>query len=93
MPQVKQRINIKYNLGGMNKEETIKYIKHRCKIAGAQNEIFTSDALNEIFNLSKGIPRIVNNICQNALFVGWMKEKDKIDTEIISDIVEELLEG
>ncbi len=92
MPQVKQRINIKYNLGGMSKEETIEYIRHRCKIAGAKNEIFASSAFNEIFKFSKGIPRIVNNICQNALFVGWMKEKDKIDVEIIRDVVEELLE-
>jgi len=92
MPQVRQRINIKYNLGRMDKEEAVEYIKHRCKVAGAKNEIFTTGALDEIFKFSKGIPRVINNICQNALFVGWMKEVDKIDKEIIKDVVEELLE-
>ncbi len=92
MPQVRQRINIKYNLGALSKEETIEYIKHRCNVAGAKDKIFTPTALDEIFKFSKGIPRVINNICQNALFVGWMKEVKNIGNEIIRDVVEELLE-
>ncbi|RKZ27088.1 ATPase [bacterium] len=90
MPQVRQRINVRYHLGPMDEEETEGYILHRLKVAGCTRRIFTVDAIKEIHRYSGGIPRVVNNLAQNALFVGYVQEKNEIDAEIIKDVAADL---
>ncbi len=90
MPQIRQRINIRYHIEPMDEEEAIAYINHRLKIAGAQKEIFSEDAKKALYEFSKGIPRNINTIAQNSLFVGYSLKKDIIDREIIEAVAEDL---
>ena len=90
MPQVRQRINVRYFLGAFNKDETMEYIVHRLKVAGAKKEIFTPEAIEKIYKYSKGIPRNINNLCQNALFVGYSMELEKIEGELVESVAEDL---
>lgn len=90
MPQVKQRINVRYHIGPMGKEETIEYISHRLKVAGCEANIFKNGAIDRIYKYSKGIPRTINNIAQNALFVGMSMEVENIDEEIIDAVAADL---
>lgn len=90
MPQIRQRINIRYHIEPMDEDEAFSYIEHRLKVAGAKHEIFTEDAKKALFELSGGIPRNINTLAQNSLFVGFSLKKEIIDKEIIEAVAEDL---
>ena len=87
--QLEQRINIKCNLDSLNTGDIQNYISHRLKIARRTKPIFTSEAVNLIFNYSGGIPRKINRLCDVCLLAGFMKKADAID----GDIVQEEIKG
>ncbi len=90
IPQLRQRLSIRYKLSSLNKEETKEYIEHRLKIAGAVRRIFTDGAYKEIFSLSKGMPRAINNICDLALLSAFIARKEAVDEDTIVHVGEDL---
>jgi type II secretory pathway predicted ATPase ExeA/outer membrane protein OmpA-like peptidoglycan-associated protein len=86
----RQRIAVRYKLEPLDGEETAKYIEHRLEVAGASREIFTPDAVREIYDLSDGFPRIINIICDNALMIGYGLELETIDSAVILEYKKEL---
>ena len=71
LDQLKQRLGIMYNLLPLNRLETELYIHKRLSVAGAHEvDLFTPDALDEIFVCAQGFPRLINIICDNALLFG-----------------------
>lgn len=88
---LRQRITLNYNLSALNKKDTSEYIKHRLKVSGGNFNIFTSDALSEIYAFSKGYPRLINTICDHALLSGYTKDITKIDKSVIKECSKELL--
>lgn len=92
--QFNQRIQVRYHLEGITKEETQEYVTHRLIQAGSnQPEIFTNEAFIEIYKWSKGVPRIINNICENSLFIAYSLEKKVIDDELIKEVAADLSIG
>ena len=88
--QLKQRIGINCYLTPLNREEQKKYIEHRLNIAGRSvQQIFSEPALELIFKSSKGIPRIINILCDNALLSAYSKGIRKIDKPILEEIISE----
>ena len=75
----KTRINMVYQLKPLDEDETIHYIGHRLKVAGAKRVIFTDDACKKIFDIADGIPRLINSICECALLSGYVKGQTIID--------------
>jgi type II secretory pathway predicted ATPase ExeA len=75
----KTRINMIYQLKPLNEDETIHYIAHRLKVAGANRDIFSDDACRKIFDIADGIPRLINSICDCALMSGCVKGQEIID--------------
>jgi general secretion pathway protein A len=75
----KTRINMIYQLKPLDEHETIHYIAHRLKVAGAKEDIFTDDACKKIFDIADGIPRLINSICDCALLSGYVKGQKIID--------------
>lgn len=92
LPQLKQRLAVRYHLKALTEIETKEYIKHRLEIAGAEQEIFSEGAFKEIYYFSTGIPRRINNICDMALLVGCGEGIDKINKKIIREVAEDLEE-
>lgn len=90
VPQLKQRVNVRFHLGPLTRKEIKSYIKHRLKVAGGKNEIFEQKSLDKLYTISKGIPRIINNIAQNALFVGATESLGKIPPDIIESVASDL---
>jgi len=89
--QLKQRIELKVKLKEFNKREVGEYIAYRLKKAGYNGEnIFTKSAIKKIYKYSKGIPRKINIICDNALITGFAKDKKKIGPKIIDEVGKEL---
>jgi len=80
-----QRISIIYNLEPLTELETKEYILHRLKVAGSNGNIFTDKAVGEIYSFSHGYPRLINNICDNALLTGYVKNLQQIDGPLIRE--------
>jgi type II secretory pathway predicted ATPase ExeA len=90
IPQLKQRLGVKYHLSGFNAVETAEYIKHRLSVAGTKAEIFTPEAVEVIYDYSKGLPRSINNICDMSLLIGFGQEAKLIDKELVRKVVADL---
>jgi general secretion pathway protein A len=89
--QLKQRVSLRYYMQPLNEEEMKQYIKKRLRIAGAMDpNIFTPKALKEIYRYSKGIPRVINIVCDNALLTGYASDQKIIGGGIIHEVISNL---
>ncbi|PWT80610.1 MAG: general secretion pathway protein [Acidobacteria bacterium] len=88
--QLKQRIALRCVIKPLpNVEETDRYITSRLLVAGAERtEIFSPAAIDYIFRCSEGIPRNINNLCDNAMLAGYAAGELTIDRSIIEEIAE-----
>ena len=80
---LKQRIAYFITLNSLSEGSTEDYVRYRLKVAGAHDEIFTRKAFEEIYRWSKGRPRLINSICDNALLEGVLLQKKPINAEIV----------
>jgi len=88
---LKQRITVRYHLRPLRLRETKEYMQHRLKRAGSRDiSIFDDGAIREIYRYSKGIPRLISIVCDNALLAGFSLEKTRIGKSIIRDIIVDL---
>ncbi len=88
---LKQRITLYYHLPSMNREETVQYVKNRLLKAGAGDlGIFSDRALELIYDYTKGVPRLINILCDRCLLTGFVKNCKCIDDTIIEECAQEL---
>ena len=87
---VRQRITVSYHIEPLSETETRKYIKHRLKVAGVTREIFSKDAVRQIYSFSAGYPRLINIICDHAMLTGYSSGLKSIDKKIIKECEQEL---
>jgi type II secretory pathway predicted ATPase ExeA len=76
-----------YHLPGMTADQVEAYIGHRLKVAGARHEIFTPAACECVHLASRGVPRLVNQICDYALVYAFTDGLDKVDASVIEQVV------
>lgn len=89
--QLKQRISLRCQIKPLSVFEINKYIRFRLKQAGAANvNLFDNGAIGLIGAVSQGIPRVVNNICDNALLYGYASGAEAITRDIIEEVIEAL---
>jgi general secretion pathway protein A len=90
--QLRQRIAIMARLESFTVEETNLYITHRLRVAGydCRAPLFTKEAGSMIGEYSEGTPRKINTICFNALSLGCALRQRTIDTDVISEVMEDL---
>src|ERR1700733_9827381 len=81
--QLAQRITGRYHLNPLLKHETLQYVRHRLRVAGAPGEIFTPAALREVYRLSSGIPRVVNVCCDRALLGAYTLERREVTPALV----------
>ncbi len=93
MKQFAQRIAVDYHLQALDLKETCDYIQHRIKVAGGDPNLFTPAAREEIFHYTRGIPRLINVLCDTVLVCGFGEQKRKIDTDLVSEAVREKKTG
>jgi general secretion pathway protein A len=93
--QLKQRIALRCHLDALSLEECRNYISRRLLIAGAQasNTIFTESAILTVFRQSRGFPRLINTVCENALLAGYAKRATTITAEIVDGVSKDLRLG
>jgi general secretion pathway protein A len=94
LEQLRQRIAINTHINPLSREETVAYIRHRLKIAGGgQSVIFQPGAIEAIYDYSKGVPRLINVICDFTLLAAFVDNRKTVDSELAKEIMAELANG
>lgn len=92
---LRQRISMAKQLWPLNLEEVGQYVKYRIAAASLDRDqsgvSFTDDALAGIYEASRGIPRLINVICDNCLLLGMVRETREIDAEIVSRVIDDMV--
>ena len=88
--QLRQRINLRFHLPPLSAKETKEYVEKRLRVAGAKGPIFTETAIKEIFSKSKGTPRLINILCDNALLSGYAMDRKMVDANLIREVAKDL---
>lgn len=90
MRQLKQRIIAAYHLGPLGKDETRRYIEHRLRRVGWRSDpAFESDAFEQVFIATGGVPRRINTLVDRVLLAGYLAEKHRIGSADITDAADE----
>jgi general secretion pathway protein A len=91
LSQLRQRIGMVANLKPLDATEVTEYVEHRLRTAGLSGKpVFTLDALKLIAERSEGTPRCINNLCFNALLLGYSMGQEIIDIEIVERVAKKL---
>ncbi len=88
--QLAQRITGRYHLNPLSREETTAYVRHRLRVAGATTDIFAPAALNEVFRLSQGVPRVINVICDRALLGAYSLDRHRVTATLVRNAAAEV---
>ncbi len=92
--QFTQRVTVHAHLGGLTADDVNRYIRHRLKIAGADNpELFTEEAIQALHTYSNGVPRLINILCDTALVYGFADELKNIDRPVIDNVMADRKSG
>ncbi|MEE4242834.1 MAG: AAA family ATPase [Desulfopila sp.] len=89
--QIDQRITSRYHLAPLQKNDVVGFIRHRLIVAGGgRMQFFTEKALEQAYRLSRGIPRLINILCDRALLGAYAEEKDQVSETIMLQAAEEV---
>jgi general secretion pathway protein A len=88
--QLAQRITGRYHLNPLSHEETAAYVRHRLRVAGATTDIFAPQALNAVFGLSQGVPRVINVICDRALLGAYSLDRHRVTPSLVRSAAAEV---
>ena len=89
--QLRQRISVRFHLTPLEKSELPRYIEHRLSVAGSSGNIgFSQEAIDLIFTYSKGIPRVVNLICDKSLLLGFVRSTRFLEYGVVEQSIQEI---
>ncbi len=89
--QFKQRIVLRYCLSAFDLQDTAAYIIGRLRLAGGEApRLFSREALVAVYNASRGIPRTISVICDNALLTAFALQRPRVDKEIVEEVCRDL---
>ncbi len=84
-----QRLQFFWQLEPLDERQTMEYIQHRMRSAGGDVWTFEEAALTDIFNCTRGLPRLINNLCDVALLIGCASGADRITPDIVRQAAHE----
>ena len=89
--QLRQRITVRFHLRPLKYSEVGQYIQHRIYVSGGKGPpYFTTPALWRIHRYSKGVPRLINALCDKCLLAGFVHGRDRIDFNMVGRAINEL---
>lgn len=89
LEQFNQRVSVEFYLTPLEATEIKKYIQHRVNVGGCEDDLFTEEAYKRIAQITKGIPRKINILCDLALVYGFSSEAKIIDTNLIDEVIKD----
>lgn len=89
--QLAQRITVRYHLQSLDCEDACAYVEHRLGVAGWNGgKLFTQEAMRAIHQHSRGVPRLINVLCDRALVVAYGEERREVTATMVARAQEEL---
>jgi type II secretory pathway predicted ATPase ExeA len=88
--QLRQRVSLWCRTKAISEEQTGAYIAQRLLIAGTDKPIFTEEAVQAIHRASRGIPRIINLVCEHSLILGYVDQMERIPASIVATVSADL---
>ena len=89
--QLRQRIVLRHHLRPFDEKETVEYVEERLRLAGYTGKgLFDRGALREIFDVTQGIPRLLNIICDAALLLGYSRELPVVGSAQVREVAQDL---
>lgn len=93
LEQLAQRVIARYHLGALDADETRRYVRHRMQVAGLQGPLpFSEEALRRIHEITRGVPRRINLLCDRALLGAYATEQRQIGTALIDRAAREVFD-
>lgn len=96
LPQLKQfaqRVSVSHHLEALSAEETAQYIRHRVSVAGGDPELFTDKACALLWFHSRGVPRVINTLCDMALVYAYAAQQHTVDADLVKEVVRDRKKG
>jgi len=91
LEQLRQRCRLRFHMNSLTEDETAAYIRHRLNVAaGGETEIFDEVAMLSVFENTRGIPRLINTICDTAMIMARVSNRETVSVESVEDAVNEL---
>ena len=91
MRQLSQRVTARYHLDPISREETSAYIRHRLQICGTTQAVFSKRAVDKIQQLSGGIPRLINVLCDRSMLGAFVEGKSQVEPKVVKRAAREVL--
>ena len=91
MRQLAQRITARYHLGPLSQSEIKEYVHHRWTVAGGKGDFLNDRQLRRLYALSKGIPRVINVICDRILLGAYSQDAKQISMAMLKQAAREVL--
>jgi len=88
--QIKQRVALHCRLDRLKEREVGPFIQHRLHVAGYDRELFTREAIQAVALYSRGIPRLINILCDNALLIAYASSETKVSAEMVQEVANDL---
>ncbi|MBK7983842.1 MAG: AAA family ATPase [Candidatus Competibacteraceae bacterium] len=90
--QLAQRITARYHLPSLDAEDTAAYIRHRLRVAGGRDDLFSRRALRAVYRRSGGVPRLINIICDRALLGAYGQNARRVSAGVVQQAAREALQ-
>lgn len=91
--QLAQRVVAHFHLTPFSEDETAAYIRHRLECAGGSPELFSVTACRRVHQYAKGVPRLINLLCDTALVYGFAEDAGIIGEDLVESVITERAAG
>ena len=91
--QLSQRVTARYHLSSLRHEDIAEYVTTRLKVAGCARPIFTKQALTKVHKLTRGIPRLINVLCDHSLIAAYSKDSRLVDVKAVKQGANDMMLG
>jgi len=89
--QLSQRVTARFHLDALNQQEVGEYIQHRLTVAGGNQTLFPPTSIRRIYQITAGIPRLINLVCDRALLGAYVENQPSVNNAIVAKAAREVL--
>jgi general secretion pathway protein A len=91
LSQLSQRITARYHLKPLNEKEVSHYLGHRLAVAGSRQVLFPLPTIKRLYQITKGVPRLINVLCDRALLGCYVQGRQQVDRKTLNNAAKEVL--
>ena len=93
LEQLNQRVTASYHLGELSQQDSCAYIAHRLKVAGGNSDLISDMARKAIWYHSRGIPRVINTLCDTALVYAYAAKQNQVNIQLVNEVIKDRKEN